>query len=147
MGMIDNGSHWRPTISQACATGVRTLLAVKQEMLAKTSLTAEELDRLVGRSVDEVKSNYAGRYRPLALVTAGSSSAAEACAIQFVYTSSLIPRPCRRRHPGANAAGRGYAFLANSASPMRSRRQMSNLPFRAGARMLGHMQRIEATHS
>jgi hypothetical protein len=29
---------------------VRTLLAVKQEMLAKTSLTAEELDRPIGRS-------------------------------------------------------------------------------------------------
>ena len=41
--------------------------------------------------VDEVKSNYAGRYRLLALVTAGSSSAAEAYAIQLVHTSSNPP--------------------------------------------------------
>ena len=67
------------------------MLAVKQEMLAKTSLTAEELDRPIGRSVDEVKPNYAGRYRLLALVTAGSSSAAEAYAIQLVHTSSNPP--------------------------------------------------------
>ena len=39
----------------------------------------------------DVKPNYAGRYRLLALVTAGSSSAAEAYAIQLVHTSSNPP--------------------------------------------------------
>lgn len=69
----------------------RLITRVAKALLARTTLTAEELDRLVGRSVDEVKSNYAGRYRLLALVTAGSSSAAEAYAIQLVHTSSNPP--------------------------------------------------------
>ena len=44
--------------------------AGRQGLAARTTLTAEELDRLVGRSVDEVKSNYAGRYRLLAMAAA-----------------------------------------------------------------------------
>ena len=48
----------------------RLITRVAKALLARTTLTAEELDRLVGRSVDEVKPNYAGRYRLLAMATA-----------------------------------------------------------------------------
>ena len=41
----------------------RLIARVAKVLLEQTTLTDEELDRLVGRSVDDVKSNYAGRYR------------------------------------------------------------------------------------
>ena len=41
----------------------RGLIArVAKALLGRTTLTAEELDHLVGHSVDDVKLNHAGRY-------------------------------------------------------------------------------------
>ena len=40
----------------------RLIARVAKALLEQTTLTGGELDRLVGRSIDDVKPNYAGRY-------------------------------------------------------------------------------------
>ena len=40
----------------------RLIARVAEALFARTTLTAEELDKLVDRSVDDVKPNHAGRY-------------------------------------------------------------------------------------
>ena len=50
----------------------RLIARVAKALFARTTLTAEELDKLVDRSVDDVKPNHAGRYLSAMAARAGS---------------------------------------------------------------------------
>ena len=96
----------------------RLIARVAKALLEQTTLTGEELDRLIGRSVADVKPKP---YLPVPAgvgdrgILFGGRGVCHPIGTHLEQSPS-VPAPAS----GANAAGRGYALLANSASQMRS---------------------------